>query len=145
MKTLRVLLPLLFVTTACGSGPRQSPIRVTLTAKNHHPLLTLTGRNHQPPPSQQWGYCVKIRTSSGKPVPAPIQLHLQFVLNRTVVKRMGMVSLNKGYDNWCGSIGGEYNMLEALPPGKKVDFQAVVKSMGVTVRQNWPIVVHVVQ
>lgn len=79
------------------------------------------------------------------PVPAPIQLSLQFVLNRTVVKRMGMESLRTGYDNWCASIGGEYNMLEALPPGKKLDFQAVVKSMGITVKQNWPIVVHVVR
>jgi len=58
---------------------------------------------------------------------------------------VGLVSLKKGYDNWCGSIGGEYNVLEGVPPGKRLVFQAVVRAMGVTVKQNWPIVVRVVR
>jgi len=120
-------------------------VRVTLSAKNHQPRLTLTGRNHQPPPREQWWYCVKVTTAARKPVPAPIQLRLQILSGRTTVERVGLVSLNKGYGNWCGSIGGEYNVLEAVPRGKKLVFQAIVKTMGVTVRQNWPIVVHVVR
>jgi hypothetical protein len=144
MKALGVLLASVFAATACGAAPR-SPIRVSLTAKNHRPLLTLTGRNHQPPPSQQWGYCVKVRTGSGQPVPAPIRLSLRFVSNGTVIERMGTVSPRKGYDDWCGSIGGEDNALEALPPGKKLDFQVVARSMGSTVRQSWPVVVRVVR
>ncbi|HEX5449273.1 MAG TPA: hypothetical protein VFW85_04385 [Gaiellaceae bacterium] len=58
---------------------------------------------------------------------------------------VGLVSLKKGYDHWCGSIGGEYNVLEAVPRGKRLAFQAVVKTMGVTVTRNWPIVVRVVR
>ena len=73
---------------------------------------------------------------------APSGWHL---LGRTPVEGVGLVSLKRGYDNWCGSIGGEYNVLEAVPRGKKLIFQAVVKTMDVTVRQNWPIVVRVVQ
>lgn len=145
MRSLGVPLALLCLVTACGSGTHASPIRVTLTAKSHHPVLTLTGRNHQPPPDDQWGYCVKIRTAAGKPVPAPIQLRLQILFGRTLVEGVGLVSLKNGYDNWCGSIGGEYNVLEAVPPGKKLVFQAVVRTMGVTVKQDWPIVVRVVR
>lgn len=145
MKSLGALLALLCSTTACGSGTHHGQIRVTLTAKNHQPRLTLTGRNHQPPPNEQWWYCVKVRTAAGKPVPAPIQLRLQILSGRTPVQGVGLVSLKKGYDDWCGSIGGEYNLLEAVPRGKQLVFQAVVKTMGVTVEQNWPIVVRVVR
>ncbi len=140
-----MLLALLFLVTACGSGTHDSPVRVTLTAKNHQPRLTLTGLNNQPPPSEQWWYCVKIRTAAGKPVPAPIQLRLQILLGRTPVEEVGLVSLKRGYANWCGSIGGEYNVLEAAPSGKVLAFQVVVKTMGVTVRRNWPILVRVVR
>lgn len=140
------MLALLSLVTACGSAKHESPIRVTLTAKNHHPRLTLTGLNHQPPPNQQWGYCVKIRTAAGKPVPAPVRLELRIVSGRTPVGEAGTVTFGKGArDNWCASIGGEYNAFEAVPPGKPLAFQAVVKALGVTVRQNWPIVVHVVR
>ena len=79
-------------------------------------------------------------------MPAPIQLRLQILSGRTPVEGVGLVSLKKGYDNWCGSIGGEHNALEgAARHGKKLVFQAVVKTMGVTVRRNWPIVVRVVR
>ena len=143
MRSLSVLLALLFLVTACGPRTDQSRIRVTLTAKNHQPRLTLTGRNHQAPPSEQWWYCVKVRTAAGQPVPAPIQLHLQILSGRAPVEGVGLVSLKRGYDNWCGSIGGEYNVLEAVPRGTKLVFQAVVKTTGVTVKRNWPIVVRV--
>lgn len=113
-----------------------------LTAQNHHPRLILTGRNHQPPPSEQWGYCVKVRTAAGKPLASPIHLLLQILRGRTAMAGVGQVWLNKGYDNWCGSIGGEYNALEAVPRGKTLNFQAVVRAMGVTVKRNWPIVVR---
>lgn len=146
MRSLSVFLVLLFLLSACGSGTHQDSIRVTLTAKNHDPLLTLTGRNHQPPPNQQWGYCVKVRTAAGKSVPAPIQLRLQILSGRTPVEGVGLVSLKKGYNNWCGSIGGEYNALEgAAQHGTKLVFQAVVKTMGVTVKTNWPVAVRVVR
>jgi hypothetical protein len=88
---------------------------------------------------------VKVRTAAGKPVPAPIQLHLQILTGRTPVEGVGLVSLKKGYDSWCGSIGGEYNVLEAVPRGKTLIFQVIVKTMGVTIKQNWPIVVRVVR
>ena len=145
MRSLSVLVALGLLVTACGSRARESPIRVTVTALNHQPLLHLTGRNHQPPPSEQWWYCVRVRTAAGTAIHAPIRLHLQIVSGRRPVEGVGLVSLAKGYNRWCGSIGGEYNVLEAVPPGKHLDFQAVVTTMGVTVEQNWPIVVRVVQ
>lgn len=140
MRSLGVPLALLCVVTACGSGTRESPLRVTLTAQNHQPRVTLTGRNHQPPPNQQWGYCVKVRTAAGKSVASTI--HLQILSGRTPIERLGTVWLNPGYDHWCGSIGGEYNALEAAPRGRKLVFQAVVRAEGVTVERNWPIVVR---
>lgn len=139
------LVALALLATACGSGAREGPIRVILTAQNHEPLLHLTGRNHQPPPSEQWWYCVRVRTAAGKRVPAPMQLHLQILSGRIPVGRVGLVSLRKGYDRWCGSIGGEHNVLEAVPRQQQLVFQAVVNTMGVTVEQNWPIVVRAVQ
>jgi hypothetical protein len=127
---------------ALTATTHRSPIRVILTAQNHHPRLILTGRNHQPPPSEQWGYCVKVRTAAGKPLAAPIHLLLQILKGRTPVAGVGEVWLKKGYDNWCGSIGGEANALLAVPRGTKLNFQADVRAMGVTVKRNWPIVVR---
>ncbi|HVU78340.1 MAG TPA: hypothetical protein VHC67_12195 [Gaiellaceae bacterium] len=145
MRPLRVLLALLFVVTACGfARSHRSPIRVTLTAQNHQPRLTLTGPNHQPPPNEQWWYCVKVRTAAGKLVPAPTRIRLQIVSGRIAVEQIGLVSLRRGYGNWCASIGGEDNVLEAVPRGKRLVFQAVVQTMGVTVRRDWRIVVRVV-
>jgi hypothetical protein len=145
MRSLFVLVTLGLLVAACGSRTHESPIRVTVAALNHQPLLHLTGRNHQPPPSEQWWYCVRVRTAAGTPVHASIRLRLQIVSGRKPVEGVGLVSLAKGYNRWCGSIGGEYNVLEAVPRRKHLDFQAVVTTMGVTVEQNWPIVVHVVR
>lgn len=139
------MLAVLFLVTACGSRAHEASIRVTLTAKNHHPLLTLTGLHHQPPPNEQWWYCVKVRTAAGKPVPAPVHLGLRILSGRTPVGEAGTVTFRRGAsDHWCGSIGGEHNVLEEVPRGKPLVFQAVVTTRGVTVRQNWPIVVHAV-
>jgi hypothetical protein len=53
-----------------------------------------------------------------------------------------MISLRKGYDHWCQAIGGEASILNTLPIGRKLFFQAVVTADGVTVRRNWPIIVR---
>jgi hypothetical protein len=115
----------------CAAGTNQSTIRVTLTAKNHHPRPSES-------PSWHWWYCVKVRTAAGKSVAATI--HLQILSGRTTVERVGSVVLKKGYDHWCAAIGGEGNLLDALPRGKTLNFEAVVKAKGVTVKRNWPIV-----
>jgi hypothetical protein len=111
------------------------PIRVILTAQNHHPRASNS-------PYVHWGYCVKVRTAAGKPLELPIQLNLQILRGRTVMAGVGQVRLRKGYDNWCAGIGGETNALLAVPRGKRLSFQAVVKAMGVTVKRNWSIVVR---
>lgn len=112
-----------------------SPIRVILTAQNHQPRASDS-------PSVHWGYCVRIRTSAGKPLRTPIQIQLRILKGRTTVAGVGQVWLRKGYDNWCAGIGGETNALLAVPRGQKLKFQAVVRAMGVTVKRNWPIVVR---
>jgi hypothetical protein len=127
------LVALTVVTGAMAAvGTSQSPIRVTLTAQNHHPHASAS-------PSVQWGYCVRVRTAAGKSVASTI--HLQILQGRKPVGQVGFVSLRKGYDHWCASIGGETNPLLAVPRGKKLIFQAVVRAEGVTVKRNWPIVV----
>jgi hypothetical protein len=120
---------------ALPAATHRSPIRVILTAQNHHPRSSDS-------PSAHWGYCVKVRTAAGKPLAAPIQLRLQILMGRIPVAGVGEVWLKKGYDNWCAGIGGETNALLAVPRGKKLSFQAVVRAMGVTVKRNWPIVVR---
>jgi hypothetical protein len=127
------LVALTVVTGAMAAvGTSQSPIRVTLTAQNHHPRASAS-------PSVQWGYCVRVRAAAGKSVASTI--HLQILQGRKPVGQVGFVSLRKGYDHWCASIGGETNPLLAVPRGKKLIFQAVVRAEGVTVKRNWPIVV----
>jgi hypothetical protein len=127
------LVALTVVTGAMAAvGTSQSPIRVTLTAQNHHPRASAST-------SVQWGYCVRVRTAAGKSVASTI--HLQILQGRKPVGQVGFVSLRKGYDHWCASIGGETNPLLAVPRGKKLIFQAVVRAEGVTVKRNWPIVV----
>jgi hypothetical protein len=69
-------------------------------------------------------------------------IHLQILLGRTPVEGVGLVWLKKGYDHWCGLLGGEASVLHGVPRGKKLVFQAVVRAMGVTVRANWPIIVR---
>ena len=61
-------------------------------------------------------------------------------LGRTPVEGVGLVSVKRGA--WCAAIGGESNVLDAAPRGKKLVFQAVVRTKGVTVKRNWPIVVR---
>lgn len=116
-------------------APHQSPIRVILTAQSHQPHASNS-------PYVHWGYCVKVRTAAGKAPPSKIHLLLQILKGRTPVAGVGEVWLNRGYDNWCGGIGGETNPLLTLQRGKKLFFHAVVTAMGVTVRRNWPIVVR---
>jgi hypothetical protein len=120
---------------ALGATTHPSPIRVILTAQNHQPRASNS-------PSVHWGYCVKVRTAAGKPPPSRIHLLLEILRGRTLLARVGQVWLNKGYDNWCAGIGGETNALLAVPRGKNLKFQAVVTTMGVTVKQTWPIVVR---
>lgn len=129
MRSLGVLLALLCLATACGSGTQG--IRVTLTAQNHDPRPSES-------PSWHWGYCVKVTTAAGTPAASTIHLHI--LSGRTPVEGVGLVSLRKGYDRWCAAIGGEDNILDALPRGKKLIFQAVVTVNGVTVERSWPIV-----
>jgi hypothetical protein len=83
---------------------------------------------------------VRVRTAAGKSVASTI--HLQILLGRKPVGQVGFVSLNKGYDHWCATIGGEANVLLAVPRRKKLSFQALVRAKGVTVKRNWPIVVR---
>lgn len=120
---------------AAGAAAHRSPIRVTLTAHNHYPHASNS-------PYVHWGYCVKVRTTAGEAPASKIHLLLEIVNGRTPVAWVGEVWLNRGYDNWCGGIGGETNALLAVPQGKKLIFRAVVTAMGVTVARNWPIVVR---
>jgi hypothetical protein len=117
----------------CTAGTNHSTIRVTLIAKNHHPRPSES-------PSWHWWYCVKVRTAAGQSVAATIQL--QILSGRTTVEGVGSVDLKEGYDHWCAAIGGEDNLLDALPRGKTFNFEAVVRANGVTVKRNWPIVVR---
>jgi hypothetical protein len=129
-----VLVALTVVAGAVAAvGTSQSPLRVTLTAQNHHPRPSNS-------PSWHWWYCVKVRTAAGNSVASTI--NLQILLGRKSLRRLAVVSLNKGYDHWCATIGGEANVLLAVPRGKKLIFQAVVRAEGVTVKRNWPIVVR---
>jgi hypothetical protein len=128
-----VILFLVCLVNACGTAPHRSSLRVTLTAQNHHPRASHS-------PSAQWGYCVKVTTAAGESIAS--RIHLQIVSGRTAVAQVGLVSLNKGYDHWCASIGGEASVLNAVPRGKKLELQAVVTARGATVTQNWPISVQ---
>ncbi len=134
---MRRLLAIVLVALTAGAGAvaaaGNSPIRVTLTAENHHPHPSAS-------PRWQWGYCVKVRTAAGHSVPSTI--HLQILQGRKPVGQVGFVSLRKGYDHWCATIGGETNALLAVPRGKRLIFHAVVRAEGVTVERNWPIVVR---
>jgi hypothetical protein len=129
-----VLVALTVVAGAVAAvGKSRSPIRVTLTAQNHRPRPSES-------PSWHWAYCVKVRTAAGKSVASTIDL--QILLDGKPVQGVGAVSLKKGYDHWCAAIGGEVNVLLAVPRGKKLLFQAAVRAKGVTVKRNWPIIVR---
>jgi hypothetical protein len=115
------------------AGAAPSVIRVTLTAQNHRPRAAKS-------PSVHWWYCVKITTAAGESVASTI--HIRIVSGGTLVRRIASISLRKGYDHWCQAIGGEASILNTLPVGRKLIFQAVVTAQGVTVKRNWPIVVR---
>lgn len=117
------------------AAAHQRPIRVMLSAQNHHPRASTS-------PYVHWGYCVRVRTAAGRTPPSKIHLVLQILNGGTSSAGVGEVWLNKGYDNWCGEIGGETNPLLGLPHGKRLAFQAVVTAMGVTVKRSWPIVIR---
>jgi hypothetical protein len=127
-----LLLVALVGTTTAAAGANPSPIRVTLTAQNHHPRASHS-------PSLHWSYCVKITTAAGESVASKIRIQ---VVSARTVRRIALISLRKGYDHWCQAIGGEASILNTLPIGRKLFFQAVVTADGVTVRRNWPIIVR---
>jgi hypothetical protein len=127
-----LLLVALVGTTTAAASANPSPIRVTLTAQNHHPRASHS-------PSAHWSYCVKITTAAGESVASKIRIQ---VVSARTVRRIAMISLRKGYDHWCQAIGGEASILNTLPIGRKLFFQAVVTADGVTVRRNWPIIVR---
>jgi hypothetical protein len=127
-----LLLVALVGTTTAAASANPSPIRVTLTAQNHHPRASHS-------PSLHWSYCVKITTAAGESVASKIRIQ---VASARTVRRIAMISLRKGYDHWCQAIGGEASILNTLPIGRKLFFQAVVTADGVTVRRNWPIIVR---
>lgn len=125
------------ITAATGTGAAavadSSPIRVTLTAQNHHPRASHS-------PSVHWWYCVRVTTAAGTSVSSTI--HVQIVSGDTVVERVGVISLRKGYDHWCQALGGEAGVLNGVPRGRKLVFQAIVTAEGVTVTRSWPIIVR---
>lgn len=88
----------------------------------------------------QWGYCVRVTTVAGTSVASKIDLRI--VSGRMTVARAGEVWLKKGYDHWCGSIGGEASLFNAVPHGKRLEFRAIVTANGGTVTRDWPIVVR---
>jgi len=129
-----LLVALVGIAAAAGAaaGANPSPIRVTLTAQNHHPRASHS-------PSVHWSYCVKVTTAAGVSVASKIRI--QVVSGRTV-RRIAVISLREGYNHWCQGIGGEAGILNTLPIGRKLIFQAVVAADGVTVKRNWPIIVR---
>lgn len=133
MRPLGVLVVLSLLFAASAFAARPSPIRVTLTAESHRPRPSQS-------PSWQWGYCVKVTTAEGTSVASTI--HLQILNGKKRVRDMAVISLRKGYNHWCASIGGEANVLYGLPRGQRFVFQAVVRADGVTVKRNWPFVVR---
>jgi hypothetical protein len=128
-----LVFALVAVTAASGAAAavNAGPIRVTLTAESHHPRASHS-------PSVHWSYCVKVTTATGESVASKIRL--QVVSGRTVW-RLAVISLRKGYNHWCQGIGGEASILNTLPVGRKLIFQAVVTADGVTVKRNCPIIV----
>jgi len=134
-RVVLILFIALTVVAGAAASEKHTParLRVTLTAKNHDP-------NPRNDPGWQWGYCVRITTATGKSVASTT--HLEILMGTTRVAALGYVSLLKGYDHWCASIGGEDNVLLGMPRGTQLVFQAVVRADGVTVRRNWPLVVH---
>lgn len=106
--------------------------------------MTLTAENHDPHPSSSprwhWWYCVKVRTAAGTSVASTIRV--RFLAQNIPLERVGVITLRKGYDHWCQALGGEANVLLALPRGTKLVFQAVVTADGATVERNWPLVVR---
>jgi hypothetical protein len=116
-----------------ATGTHRSSIRVTLRAQNHQPRASHS-------PYKHWWYSVKVTTAAGKSVASTI--HLQILSGHTPLAGVGLVMLKKGYDHWDAAIGGEASVLNVLPRGKKLIFQAVVRANGETVKRNWPIVVR---
>lgn len=73
--------------------------------------------------------------------PGASRILVQIVSGRTPVEGVGEIWLKKGHSRWCADIGGEANVLDGLPRGKKLVLLAAVRADGVTVERKWPIVV----
>lgn len=129
-----LLVALLGITLVAGAAAavNTTPIRVALIAQNHYPRASRS-------PFVHWSYCVRIRTAAGKSVASKIRIR---VVTGRAVKTIALISLRKGYDHWCQAIGGEASILNALPIGRKLIFQAVVTADGVTVTRSWWIIVR---
>jgi hypothetical protein len=105
-----------------------APIRVTLTAQDHHPRV-----------GKQWSYSVVVKNASGKPVAAKV--HLQILFGGFPVGQLGVHRVKNGV--WRETLGTAKNPpFPASARGQALVFQAVVTAGGQTVKKNWPITVR---
>ena len=125
------LLIAICLAAAAGSAaaaPSAAPIKVSLTAQSHHPVVGKT-----------WWYQVKVTDAAGKPVAAKI--HVQILFGGQPVGQVGTHKVKTGL--WREVIGkGGVDAFPAAARGQPLVFQAVVTEKGVTVKRNWPIVVR---
>jgi len=105
-----------------------APIRVTLTAQDHHPRV-----------GKRWSYSVVVRNANGKPVAAKV--HMQILFGGFPVGQIGVHRVTSGV--WRETLGtGKNPPFPATARGQALVLQAVVTAAGQTVKKNWPITVR---
>jgi hypothetical protein len=124
----RILLAVVVVLLVSAPAALAAPIRVTLTAQDHHPKV-----------GKRWSYSVVVKDANGKPVAAKV--HLQILFGGFPVGQIGVHRVKTGV--WRETLGtGKNPPFPASARGQALVFQAVVTAAGQTVKKNWPIVVR---
>jgi hypothetical protein len=110
---------------AAASGAQPSPVRVTISAPTHHPRVNAL-----------WPVTVRVTNAAGQPLRAT--LTMQILLGGTPVGKVDNGRVYHFVGSWREKKGQEITW-PAASRGQPLQFEAIVKAQGRSVKRTWAI------
>jgi hypothetical protein len=110
---------------AATSAPNGSPVRVTISAVTHHPRVNAL-----------WPVTVRVTNAAGQPISATLTMRILF--SGTPVGKVDNGRVYHFVGSWREKKGQEITW-PAASRGQPLQFEAIVKAQGRSVKRTWAI------